>query len=56
MKIFNFHGGIQHLADQDPVRNAAGRHGGANMAAVAQELLPHFRDRLPQNACREAAE
>ena len=28
----------------------------ANMAAIAQEVLPHFRDRLPQNASRVAAE
>jgi alkanesulfonate monooxygenase SsuD/methylene tetrahydromethanopterin reductase-like flavin-dependent oxidoreductase (luciferase family) len=28
----------------------------ANMAAVAEEILPHFRDRLPQGARREAAE
>ena len=27
----------------------------ANMAAIAQEILPHFRDRLPQGA-KEAAE
>src|SRR5438132_3928383 len=27
----------------------------ANMAAIAEEILPHFRDRLPQGA-REAAE
>ena len=28
----------------------------ANMAAIAQEVLPHFRDRLPQGTRREAAE
>jgi hypothetical protein len=28
----------------------------ANMAAVAAEVLPYFRDRLPQGARREAAE
>src|SRR5262249_58064538 len=28
----------------------------ANMTAIAQELLPHFRDRSPQRTRREAAE
>jgi alkanesulfonate monooxygenase SsuD/methylene tetrahydromethanopterin reductase-like flavin-dependent oxidoreductase (luciferase family) len=28
----------------------------ANMQAVAEEILPHFRDRLPQSTRREAAE
>ena len=28
----------------------------ANMTAIAQEILPHFRDRLPQGASRQAAE
>ena len=28
----------------------------ANMTAIAEEILPHFRDRLPQGARREAAE
>jgi alkanesulfonate monooxygenase SsuD/methylene tetrahydromethanopterin reductase-like flavin-dependent oxidoreductase (luciferase family) len=28
----------------------------ANMSAIAQEILPHFRDRLPQGASRQAAE
>jgi hypothetical protein len=28
----------------------------ANMQAIAQEILPHFRDRTPQGAQRAAAE
>jgi hypothetical protein len=28
----------------------------ANMAAIAEEVLPYFRDRLPQGTRREAAE
>ena len=28
----------------------------ANMTAIAEEILPHFRDRLPQGVRREAAE
>jgi alkanesulfonate monooxygenase SsuD/methylene tetrahydromethanopterin reductase-like flavin-dependent oxidoreductase (luciferase family) len=28
----------------------------ANMTAIAEEILPHFRDRRPQGARREAAE
>jgi alkanesulfonate monooxygenase SsuD/methylene tetrahydromethanopterin reductase-like flavin-dependent oxidoreductase (luciferase family) len=28
----------------------------ANMTAIAEEILPHFRDRLPQGTRREAAE
>jgi alkanesulfonate monooxygenase SsuD/methylene tetrahydromethanopterin reductase-like flavin-dependent oxidoreductase (luciferase family) len=28
----------------------------ANMAAIAEEILPHFRDRLPQGAQQAAAE
>jgi alkanesulfonate monooxygenase SsuD/methylene tetrahydromethanopterin reductase-like flavin-dependent oxidoreductase (luciferase family) len=28
----------------------------ANMTAIAQEILPHFRDRSPQRTRREAAE
>jgi alkanesulfonate monooxygenase SsuD/methylene tetrahydromethanopterin reductase-like flavin-dependent oxidoreductase (luciferase family) len=28
----------------------------ANMAAIAQEILPHFRNRLPQGARQAAAE
>jgi hypothetical protein len=28
----------------------------ANMHAIAQEVLPHFRERLPQGTRREAAE
>ena len=28
----------------------------ANMAAIAQEILPHFRDRLPQGKRQAAAE
>src|SRR5262249_38177892 len=28
----------------------------ANMTAIAEEVLPHFRDRLPQGTRREAAE
>jgi hypothetical protein len=28
----------------------------ANMTAIAEEILPHFRDRLPQGGRREAAE
>jgi hypothetical protein len=28
----------------------------ANMTAIAQEILPHFRDRSPQGTRREAAE
>jgi alkanesulfonate monooxygenase SsuD/methylene tetrahydromethanopterin reductase-like flavin-dependent oxidoreductase (luciferase family) len=28
----------------------------ANMQAIAQEILPHFRDRAPQSAERAAAE
>ena len=28
----------------------------ANMAAIAEEVLPHFRDRLPEPAKRQAAE
>jgi hypothetical protein len=28
----------------------------ANMTAIAEEVLPHFRDRSPQGARREAAE
>jgi hypothetical protein len=27
-----------------------------NMAAIAEEILPHFRDRSPGGARREAAE
>jgi len=26
------------------------------MAAIAEEILPHFRDRVPQGTRREAAE
>jgi hypothetical protein len=28
----------------------------ANMHAIAQEILPHFRDRLPQGKRQTAAE
>jgi hypothetical protein len=28
----------------------------ANMTAIADEVLPHFRDRAPQKASRVAAE
>jgi hypothetical protein len=28
----------------------------ANMTAIAEEILPHFRDRLPQRAAKAAAE
>jgi hypothetical protein len=28
----------------------------ANMSAIAEEIIPHFRDRVPQRATRAAAE
>ena len=28
----------------------------ANMTAIAEEILPHFRDRLPQGTSQQAAE
>ncbi len=40
---------LQHLADQDPVRHAARRHDARQHdGAIAEEILPHFRNRLPQ--------